>query len=98
MDSNVYKTLKDLTKEGVYKFLYGVWYDSGTYQRLGKSSLDDVLFLSFNRHFNEISILRKNYQEIAHIEYMSKSAYNTLILVPNLFFFRLNSLYFDKNH
>ncbi|AYE35939.1 hypothetical protein DB313_00205 [Borrelia turcica IST7] len=78
MDSNVYKTLKDLTKEGVYKFLYGVWYDSGTYQRLGKSSLDDVLFLSFNRHFNEISIFKKNYQEIAHIEYMSKPAYNTL--------------------
>ncbi|UGQ15758.1 pallilysin-related adhesin [Borrelia sp. RT5S] len=78
MDSNVYKTLKDLTKEGVYKFLYGVWYESDTYQTLEKSSLDDTLFLLFNRHSNEISIFKKNYQEIANIEYISKPAYNTL--------------------
>ncbi|UGQ16868.1 pallilysin-related adhesin [Borrelia sp. RT1S] len=78
MDSNVYKTLKDLTKEGVYKFLYGVWYESDTYQTLEESSLDDTLFLLFNRHSNEISIFKKNYQEIANIEYISKPAYNTL--------------------
>ena len=78
MDSNVYKTLKDLTKEGVYKFLYGVWYESDTYQTLEKSSLDDTLFLLFNRHSNEISIFKKNYQEIANIEYISKPAYNIL--------------------
>ncbi|WKC57633.1 pallilysin-related adhesin [Borrelia sp. P9F1] len=77
MDSRVYKTLKDLTKEGVYKFLYGVWYES-TYQTLERSSLDDALFLLFNRRSNEISIFKKNYQEIANVEYISKPAYNTL--------------------
>ncbi|UER67260.1 pallilysin-related adhesin [Borrelia sp. BU AG58] len=80
MDSDVYKVLKNLTKEGVYKFLYGVWYESGVYQNQGasKSSLDDVLFLLFNRHSKEISIFKKNYQEIANIEYISKPAYNML--------------------
>ncbi|AWG42443.1 hypothetical protein CR532_00185 [Candidatus Borreliella tachyglossi] len=78
MDNNVYKTLKNLTKDEVYKFLYGVWYDSSSHRSLGKSNLDDVLFLSFDRYFNEISIFKKNAQEIANIEYISKPAYNTL--------------------
>ncbi|UPA17575.1 pallilysin-related adhesin [Borrelia puertoricensis] len=78
IDNDVYKTLKNLPKEEVYKFLYGVWYDSNAHQRLRKSNFEDALFLSFNRHLNEISIFKNNSQEIAHIEYISRPAYNTL--------------------
>ncbi|AHH08002.1 pallilysin-related adhesin [Borrelia anserina] len=78
MDNDVYKTLGNLSKDEVYKFLYGVWYDRDAYQHSGKSNVDNILFLSFNRHLNEISILKNNSQEIAHIEYISKPAYNIL--------------------
>ncbi|AHH10194.1 pallilysin-related adhesin [Borrelia coriaceae] len=78
IDNDVYKTLKNLPKEEVYKFLYGVWYDSNIHQHLGGSSLGNDLFLSFSRNLNEISIFNNNSQEIAHIEYISRPAYNTL--------------------
>ncbi|WP_024654213.1 pallilysin-related adhesin [Borrelia persica] len=78
LDNDVYKTLKNLPKDEVYKFLYGVWYDNDSHQRSKKLNRDDILLLSFNRHFNEISIFKNNSQEIAHIEYISRPAYNIL--------------------
>ncbi|AGT27043.1 pallilysin-related adhesin [Borrelia miyamotoi] len=78
IDNNIYKTLKNLPKDEVYKFLYGIWYDSDVHRSLGRLNLENVLFLSFNRAFNEISIFKSNSQEIAHIDYISKPAYNTL--------------------
>lgn len=75
-----------MPKDEVYKFLYGIWYDSDVQRSLGRLNFENVLFLSFNRALNEISIFKSNSQEIAHIDYISKPPIILLILVPSLFF------------
>ncbi|AJA89892.1 hypothetical protein OY14_00190 [Borreliella chilensis] len=78
IDNNIYKTLKDLSKDEVYRFLHGVWYDAHDYNKKQGKDIDEVLFLSFERQSSEINLFRKNSQEVAKIEYISKPAYNTL--------------------
>ncbi|MCD2374193.1 pallilysin-related adhesin [Borreliella burgdorferi] len=78
IDNNIYKTLKNLSKDEVYKFLHGVWYDVHDYNKMHVKDIDEVLFLSFERQSSEINLFRKNSQEVAKIEYISKPAYNTL--------------------
>ncbi|WP_215535068.1 pallilysin-related adhesin [Borreliella bavariensis] len=78
IDNNIYKTLKNLSKDEVYRFLHGVWYDAYDYNKKQGKEIDEVLFLSFERQSSEINLFRKNSQEVAKIEYISKPAYNTL--------------------
>ncbi|QFI14201.1 pallilysin-related adhesin [Borrelia sp. CA_690] len=78
IDNNVYKTLKNLSKDEVYRFLHGVWYDVHDYNKKQDKDIDEVLFLSFEKQSSEINLFRKNSQEVAKIKYISKPAYNTL--------------------
>ncbi|WPM06245.1 pallilysin-related adhesin [Borreliella sinica] len=78
IDNNIYKTLKNLSKDEVYRFLHGVWYDFHDYNEKQGKDINDALFLSFERQSSEINLFRKNSQEVAKIEYISKPAYNTL--------------------
>ncbi|WKC75789.1 pallilysin-related adhesin [Borreliella valaisiana] len=78
IDNNIYKTLKNLSKDEVYRFLHGVWYDFHDYNKKQGKNIDEVLFLSFEKQSSEINLFRKNSQEVAKIEYISKPAYNTL--------------------
>ncbi|WKD00411.1 pallilysin-related adhesin [Borreliella americana] len=78
IDNNIYKTLKNLSKDEVYKFLHGVWYDVHDYNKKHGKDIEEVLFLSFEKQSSEINLFRKNSQEVAKIEYISKPAYNTL--------------------
>ncbi|MBB6043200.1 hypothetical protein HNP68_000813 [Borrelia yangtzensis] len=86
IDNNIYKTLKNLSKDEVYRFLHGVWYDSHDYNKKQGKDIDEVLFLSFEKQSSEINLFRKNSQEVAKIEYISKPAYNTLNVSAKSFF------------
>ena len=78
IDNDIYKTFNNLPKDEVYRFLYGIWYDVNAHSRLWGLNIENILFLSFSRRLNEISIFKNNSQEIAHIDYISKPTYNTL--------------------
>ncbi len=86
IDNNIYKTLKNLSKDEVYRFLHGVWYDAYDYNKNKAKRLMKFYFCLLKDNQARLIFLEKILKKLQRLNIFQNRLTILLMLVRSLFF------------